>query len=147
MQLTVRDEQHIYLDTAAGGDDFAVEGGGFGPLQMLASSLALCTASVIHSYAETAHLDVFGLAVEVRWEYVEDPHRVGRFDITLHLPKSMPAVRHRAIIRAADTCAVHQTLHHSPAFATRIETLEHEPVHEHHQHHHHHHHDEHEPES
>ena len=139
MQLTVLDEQHIHLDTAAGGDDLTVGGGSFGPLQMLAASLALCTASVIHSYAETAKLDVAGLAIEVRWEYVEDPYRVGRFDLTLHLPESLPAARHRAIIRAADTCTVHQTLHHSAAFETKIETIAGDAAPAQHQHHHAHH--------
>ncbi len=123
MQLVMLDEAHVRLDTAAGGDGLSIEGDDFGPLPMLATSLALCTASVIHAYAETAHLDVHGFAVEVRWDYVDDPYRVGHFDLTLHLPASVPAARHRAILRAADTCTVHQTLTHSSTIETAVQTF------------------------
>ena len=123
MQLVMLDETHIRLDTAAGGEGLSIEGDDFGPLPMLATSLALCTASVIYAYAETAQLDVDGFAVEVRWDYAENPYRVGRFDLTLHLPESVPAARHRAILRAADTCTVHQTLTHSPTIETVVQTF------------------------
>ena len=123
MQLVMLDETHIRLDTAAGGEGLSIEGDDFGPLPMLATSLALCTASVIYAYAETAQLDVDGFAVEIRWDYAENPYRVGHFDLTLHLPESVPAVRHRAILRAADTCTVHQTLTHSPTIETAVQTF------------------------
>jgi uncharacterized OsmC-like protein len=116
-------DTHIRLDTAAGGEGLSIEGDDFGPLPMLATSLALCTASVIYAYAETAHLDVHGFAIEVRWDYAENPHRVGHFDLTLHLPERVPAARHRAILRAADTCTVHQTLTHSPTVETAVQTF------------------------
>lgn len=122
MQITVLAPDHLRLDTALGDDGLSVEGE-FGPLQMLAASLALCTASVTHTYAETASFDLFGLAVEIRWDYADDPYRVGRYDITLHLPESVPVARHRAIIRAADTCTVHQTLTHSPTIETVVQTF------------------------
>ena len=144
MLLTIIAEDHIRLDTG-GEDGLVVEGESFGPLPMLAASLALCTVSVIQSYADGAGVDVAGFGVEVRWNYVEDPYRVGRYDVTLHLPTSVPQSRHRAIVRVADTCTVHATLIHPPAIETVVETFEpgqHADVE--HQHHHHHHHSEHE---
>jgi len=140
MLLTILTPEHVRLDTAGDDGGMAIEGGDFGPLQMLAASLALCTASVIVSYAEHAKLEVEGLALEVEWQYVDDPYRVGNYRITLHVPAAVPQNRHRAIIRAADTCTVHQTLHHAPAFETVVKTFEtvHVPhVHDHHEHHHH----------
>jgi uncharacterized OsmC-like protein len=128
MQLVMLGDTHIRLDTAAGGEGLSIEGDDFGPLPMLATSLALCTASVIYAYAETAQLDVDGFAVEIRWDYTDNPHRVGRFDLTLHLPESVPAARHRAILRAADTCTVHQTLTHPPAVETVVQTFTPEQV-------------------
>lgn len=118
MQLTILDEQRVRL--AADGDGLNVVGDHFGPLQMLATSLALCTASVVHAYAETAQLDLNGLAVEVAWEFSDDPHRVGAYDLTLHVPATIPPARHRALIRAADTCTVHNTLQHSPQMTTQV---------------------------
>ena len=123
MQLTILADEHMRLDTGDGDDGLNVVGGPFGPLQMLAGSLALCIASVIHSYGETARLHLHGFGVEVRWEYVEDPYRVGRYDITLHLPEDVPPERHRAIVRAADTCTVHRTLEHPPTMETAIRTF------------------------
>jgi putative redox protein len=138
MQLAILGPQHIRLDTADGADDLAVQGGPFGPLQMLAASLALCTLSVVASYAETARLDIDGIAIEVVWSYADDPYRVGRYELTLHLPQSLPAARHRAVIRAAHTCTVHQTMLHAPAFETTIRTFDpaQAPPVEHHHHDH-----------
>jgi uncharacterized OsmC-like protein len=138
MLVRILDETHVRLETDAGGDGLAVEGENFGPLQMLATSLALCTVSVVHSYGETAGLDLTGFAVEVWWEYVDDPYRVGHYDMTVHVPEGLPAARHRAIIRAAETCTVHHTLTHSPVIETRLATF---TPGEHAAHHHHHHHD------
>jgi putative redox protein len=136
MLLQLLNEQHVRLETAVGDDGLSIDGEGFGPLPMLAASLVLCTASVLFSYAETAQLDLRGLAIEARWEYAEDPHRVSSYDLTLHLPANIPQARHRALLRVADSCTVHGTLSHPPSITTNIETFE-PHAHAHHEHHHH----------
>jgi uncharacterized OsmC-like protein len=88
----------------------------YSPFHMLASALAYCTFSVLHSWATHAKLDAADLAVEVRWAVAEDPHRVGRMDVRLAWP-SLPAERRAAAQRAAATCAVHRTLEHPPQIA------------------------------
>jgi uncharacterized OsmC-like protein len=142
MILTILDEQHVRLQTDDEGG-LAVEGNPFGPLQMLATSLALCTASVIQAYGETARLDLQTFAVDVRWEYADDPYRVGQFWMTLHLPDTLPAARHRAVLRAAETCTVHATLRHSPTIETDLVTFDSAEIQRADEHHHHHHHAEH----
>ncbi len=141
MELVILSDEHIRLDTAGDGDGLSVEGEPFGPLQMLAASMALCVASVIQAYGETAKLDLHGMAVELQWEYAEDPHRVGSYQMTLHLPESVPVARHHAIVRAADTCAVHNTLTHSPSIGTAVTVFaaaaEQMRPHAHHHHHDH----------
>ncbi len=122
MQLTILDEQHVRLATL--GDGFEVVGEHFGPLQMLATSLALCTASVVQAYGDTAQLNVAGFEIDVQWGYVEDPYRVGNFDMTLLLPPTVPPQRHKAVIRAANTCTVHHTLQHHPHIATDVAVLD-----------------------
>lgn len=124
--------QSIYLTTDGGG--LNVTGDEFGPLQMLATSLALCTASVVHAYGETAQLSLDGFAVAVAWEYADGPHRVGSFALTLHLPATVPEGRHRAILRAAETCTVHNTLLHSPAITSAVAPLADAPAVHHHVH-------------
>ena len=137
MLVRILDETHVRLETAAGGDGLAVEGENFGALQMLATSLALCTVSVVLSYGETAGLDLAGFAVEVQWEYVDDPYRVGRYQMTLHLPEGLPSNRLGAIKRAAETCTVHHTLTHPPVIETQLATFNPDDIAAHHHHHHH----------
>ncbi len=144
MELVILADEHIRLETNHPDEGLNIDGEPFGPLQMLATSLALCTASTIQSYAETARLNIDGLALELHWHYVDDPYRVGGYEMTLHLPEHLPEARRRAIARAADTCTVHQTLHHSAMVATAIQTFSHisvaqdeQHVHDHHHHHHH----------
>ena len=142
MILAMLGDDHIRLDTAAGGEGLNIEGEGFGPIPMLAASLALCSASVIQQYAETAHLDVYGFGVEISWTYADDPYRIGSYTITLHLPEHVPVARHRAIVRASDTCTVHHTLMHPPAMETTVMTFTPADAPEHDAHHHHAHDDE-----
>ncbi len=120
MHLTIG-EQHLRLATTGAG--LHVAGQEFGPLAMLGASLALCTASVVHAYAETAHLELAGIEVEVRWDYAEDPHRVSAYALTLHLPTGVPAARRPALLRAAETCTVHNTLVHPVRIGTALAEL------------------------
>ena len=124
MELLILDEEHIRLDTAAGDRDLAIEGGSFGPVQMLATSLALCTAAVVQTYAETAHLDVTGFIVDIRWSYADAPYRVGHYEVALYLPPGVPTARHGAIMRATKACTVHNTLLHAPHIETVLHTLQ-----------------------
>jgi len=85
----------------------------YSPFHMLASSLATCTFSVIESWASHAKLSLDDLAIEVRWKFGEDPHRVSDLNVTFEWP-SLPANRVAAARRVAELCTVHATLHHPP---------------------------------
>lgn len=96
-------------------------GEGLGPLQMLAASLALCTASVLHVWAhEVASVGLGDLAIAVQWRYGERPHRVDRIEMVIRWP-SLPDSRREQAERAAASCAVHRTLEHPPEVVTRVE--------------------------
>ena len=91
----------------------------YSPFHMLASGLASCTFSVLLSWATHARLSAEDLAVEVRWEFAEDPHRVGRMAVSIAWP-GLPEERRAAAQRAAATCAVHRTLEHPPAISIAV---------------------------
>ena len=91
----------------------------YSPFHMLASGLAMCIHSVLHSWATNAKLTGEGLAVEVGWTFVEDPHRVGEFEVEVVWP-SLPENRRAAAERAAHLCTVHKTFQHSPQIHTRV---------------------------
>jgi uncharacterized OsmC-like protein len=93
----------------------------YSPFHMLASGLAFCTYSILASWADTAKLSADDCAIEVRWTFVEEPHRIGATTLTLDWP-SLPAARTAAAKRVAELCPIHATLHHPPA--TTIERRE-----------------------
>jgi len=93
----------------------------YSPFHMLGSSLAVCTHSLLYSWATHAKLGADDLAVEVRWTFAEKPHRIGAIEMTLDWP-SLPASRRDAATRAATLCPVHATLSHSPTLTTRVGT-------------------------
>lgn len=91
------------------------------PVQMLAASLALCTASVMNDYAATAQFKLHESAIDVRWNFSEQPRRVGQIQMTIEVGPHVPPDRQQALLRAAEHCTVHNTLTRS----THIEmTLE-----------------------
>lgn len=91
----------------------------FGPLHMLAASLATCSVAVLWSWAEAAELETEGLVVRLGWDYVEDPYRVGRYDLAVVWPSLAEERRDRAR-RVVETCTVHHTLEHPPRMELQI---------------------------
>jgi putative redox protein len=91
----------------------------YSPFHMLASALASCVHSVLASWAEHAHLDASGMAIEVEWRFAEQPHRVGAIEVKIIWPR-LPPGRHAAAERAAHLCAIHNTLTHLPTVSTEI---------------------------
>ena len=91
----------------------------YSPFHMMASGLALCTFSVLHSWATNVKLEVRGLVIEVKWEFADKPHRVGSYAVTLRWP-GLPPERREVALRAAKLCTVHATLEHPPAIAMEV---------------------------
>jgi uncharacterized OsmC-like protein len=92
----------------------------YSPFHMLASSLAMCTFSVMHSWATHADLRADDLTIEVRWTFAEDPQRVEEVSLTFHWP-SLPERRLAAAKRVAEMCAIHATLKHPPRVTIEAE--------------------------
>jgi uncharacterized OsmC-like protein len=85
----------------------------YGPFHMLGSSLAMCTFSVLQSWATNKSLGVDDLRVDVSWSFAEKPHRVGSMNVKLEWPSLAADMWPRAL-RVANLCGVHNTLTHSP---------------------------------
>ncbi|HEY1014867.1 MAG TPA: OsmC family protein [Herpetosiphonaceae bacterium] len=125
MRLSITGEQSVLLTLEDGPLDISIDTdaphAGFGPLQMLATSLATCTGSVLASYAQTAKLEIDGAQIAVEWDYDQQPYRVGAFRMAILWPEAVPEPRRRALLRAAEHCTVHTTLLHPPTIATTLE--------------------------
>ena len=85
----------------------------YSPFHMMGSALGYCTWSVMYAWAENAKLEATDLVVDVSWEFADDPHRVGKYDIRFKWP-SLPEKRLEAAKRVAEMCTVHATLQHPP---------------------------------
>jgi putative redox protein len=135
-----RRSKHSVVATALGGQAFeaSVRGhairadpaGGSGdargaptPVEMLSVALAGCVALYVQRYCTRHGFDGRGLTVEVNPVWKSEPGRIGRFDVALHLPDTIPPQHHDAIDRFARTCPVHQTLTLDPAIAVKIVCL------------------------
>ena len=121
MKITLLSEERIRLEDATGPLTIMADSAemAYSPFHMLASALATCVFSVLHSWATHAQLAAEGLAVEVGWGFAERPHRVGRLDVAIDWP-GLPEERRAAAERAAALCAVHATLTHPPEIAVEI---------------------------
>ncbi|MEO8561183.1 MAG: OsmC family protein [bacterium] len=115
MKITLLSDDHIRLEPVPG--PLTVEAASaefsYTPFHMLASSLATCTFSVIESWASHAKIPLDDLAIDVRWRFGDEPHRVSDLDVTFAWP-SLPANRIAAARRVAELCTVHATLQHPP---------------------------------
>ena len=121
MKITLTGEDGIRLEPLPG--PMTIEAASadqlYSPFHMLASGLAFCTYSVLASWASNAKLDADDILIDVKWEFAEDPHRVGVIRMNVEWP-SLPPEREKAAARVAEMCAIHATLMHSPDVDTRV---------------------------
>jgi putative redox protein len=78
------------------------------PTQLLATSLAGCTAITIEMYADRKGWDVGALEVEVEMDY--DGEVPSRFDVAIGLPPTLDAEQRRKLLVIATKCPVHKVL-------------------------------------
>jgi uncharacterized OsmC-like protein len=91
----------------------------YSPFHMLASGLATCSYSVLASWATNAGLEIADLAIEVRWSFVDEPHRIGEIAMDVEWP-SLPPERAAVAKRAAALCAIHATFEHPPKLLVEL---------------------------
>jgi uncharacterized OsmC-like protein len=119
VKLTLTSDDSIRYEAAPGMLTIEAESADrqFSPFQMLGGSLAVCTFSVLASWATHANIPIDDLVIDVSWTFAEQPHRVA--SVTLAFAwKSLPANRLEAAKRAATLCPVHATLSHGPTPVT-----------------------------
>jgi putative redox protein len=112
-------QHQIVLDEPpdAGGEDE-----GPSPQELLAASLAGCTAITMEMYAERKGWDLG--PVEVQCEYT--PAERGnptKFELVLRLPSTCTDEQVQRLRTVAAKCPVHRTLQGEVSFSDRVETL------------------------
>ncbi len=90
------------------------------PQELLAASLASCTAVTVEMYAKRKGWNVGEVAVDVDYE----PAQRGcptRFGMVIHLPKELPEDQRERLMQIAAKCPVHRTLEGEVMFTERVE--------------------------
>jgi putative redox protein len=98
-----------------GGDDM-----GPSPQELLAASLASCTAITMEMYAKRKGWDVDGMAVSCDYTPAERG-AVTRFELVMKMPAHLSDEQVRKLQVIAAKCPVHRTLEGEVAFDERVE--------------------------
>jgi putative redox protein len=98
-----------------GGDD-----SGPSPQELLAASLASCTAITMEMYADRKGWDIGDLSVDVNYEPAQRGSPT-KFELVVTLPKELPEDQRERLMQIAAKCPVHRTLEGEVMFDERIE--------------------------
>src|SRR5437763_11052356 len=90
-------------EDAGGGD------AGPSPQELLAASLASCTAVTIEMYAKRKGWDIGDLEVDVDYEPAQKGSPT-KFKMAVRLPKEVPQEQSERLMQIAAKCPVHRTL-------------------------------------
>jgi putative redox protein len=101
-----------------GGDDAAPS-----PQELLAASLASCTAVTMEMYAQRKGWDIGGVEVEAEYTPAERGCPT-RFSLTLRLPAELTEEQVERLRVIAAKCPVHRTLDGEVMFDERVQRVE-----------------------
>ena len=90
------------------------------PQELLAASLASCTAITIEMYANRKGWDIGDVVVDVDYEPAQRGSPT-KFRMVLELPKELPEEQRERLMQIAAKCPVHRTLEGEVMFDERIE--------------------------
>jgi putative redox protein len=114
--VQVRDHQ-ITIDESiqSGGEDAGPD-----PQELLAASLATCTAITMEMYAARKGWDIGHVEVDVQYSPAERGCPT-KFDLVLRVPENLPEEQVQRLRVIAAKCPVHRTLDGEVMFNERVE--------------------------
>jgi putative redox protein len=117
-EVKIREHKVVVDEPAtAGGDDE-----GPSPQELLAASLASCTAITMEMYANRKGWDVSGLTVDCEYSPAERGCPT-RFDLVFKIPAHLSEEQVERLQVIAAKCPVHRTLEGEVAFEERVELI------------------------
>lgn len=94
--------------------DNSGKGERFSPTDLMATSLAACMITVMGIKAESMQVDLSEVRIDVLKVMKADPRRIGRIELTFHIPDKLKILDARtvAILRnTGETCPVIKSIH------------------------------------
>lgn len=83
---------------------------GMSPVELFVGSLAGCVGYFVGQYCDRHQIPSTGLTIEADWAMAEQPHRVGRIALAIHLPHRITAEQSERLLKVAHACTVHQSI-------------------------------------
>ncbi|MDQ3720148.1 MAG: OsmC family protein [Actinomycetota bacterium] len=90
------------------------------PQELMAASLASCSAITMEMYAERKGWDIGDVVVEVDYEPAQRGSPT-RFELVVKLPKELPEDQRERLMTIVNKCPVHRTLEGEVVFEERVE--------------------------
>ena len=101
--------------------DQGADSGGGGtapePYDLFLASLATCAGYYVFKFCDERSIPLEGVSLHQSWERNESK-RLERVSIRIQVPPDFPAKYHKALVRAANTCAVKKALADPPEIVT-----------------------------
>ena len=107
-------------------DQLKEDGGqdaGMSPVELFVASLAGCVGYFVARYCTRHGIRVEGFCIETDWSMAEQPHRVGRIQLRLHLPAELSSSEQERLLKVAHGCTVHQSIIHAPAIDISLQGI------------------------
>jgi putative redox protein len=101
----------------SGGDD-----AGPSPQELLAASLASCSAVTLEMYADRKGWDIGDVSVEVDYEPAQRGSPT-KFEINVRLPKELPEDQRERLMQIVARCPVHRTLEGEVIFDEKLKLV------------------------
>lgn len=92
-----------------GGDGSAPE-----PYDLFLSSIGTCAGVYVAYFCQSRDIPMDDISITLRFERNEKSHLMEKIGIAIHLPAAFPDKYRKAVIRAAEMCAVKRSLTHPP---------------------------------
>jgi putative redox protein len=92
------------------------------PQELLAASLASCTAITVEMYARRKGWEIGEVVVEVDYEPAQRGSPT-RFSMVVRLPRELPEDQRERLMHIAAKCPVHRTLESEVMFDERVELV------------------------
>ena len=87
------------------------EGKSFSPTDLVAAAFGSCVVTTIAIVAERGGFSVEGMHMRVQKHMQQDPRRIGRIPLVVHLPAALGEAERRKVEAAGRACPVHKSLH------------------------------------
>lgn len=104
--------------------DQAVRSGGEGsapePFAYYLASMGTCTALYVQGFCEARKIPTQGLKLTQSAVWDREKKRLAEVRLKIFLPPEFPEKYHKAVVRAAGTCAVKKSIQDPPEFVIEV---------------------------